>query len=461
MAAVAAMTLSMAGVSQAAPTTMTLKGFEAPGTPAQYNKVKVVKQGPKTAKKILVLIPGTSAGATNFSPLGEGLLERLNRGKKRNWAVWSIERRENLLEDHSYLEKYVKGEITNQEMFDYYLRWLIDDSVSPHFTPKTTEETAFAKEWGMNVAVQDVRKVVNAANRHGRKVVLGGHSLGGSITTAYATWDFNGTAGAKSVDGLVFIDGAGGREPEDLPTAAEAQASLDALNAPATETTPAPSPFITLVPPFPWAAGIFNAMGSSAAIREPDEPSTVQASPLIPANLKPPVPVTNLAQYGYAVDSDTGPESLRLVQSHIGRLASSGEPRGWKNGELGTATRAARVFAERNGMDGTSWYHPSRLSIDSGAINNGNANPAQAVFGIKATKGTKVKVPMYSFDTSLGDGRVAKSTWRLAEQSHLAASKVRTVQQIVTYAHIDPLSATPSKNVFIKTLVPFLKEQVK
>ena len=39
--------------------------------------------------------------------------------------------------------------------------------------------------------VQDRRRVVRRAQRHGRRVVLGGHSLGGSITTAYAHNDPN------------------------------------------------------------------------------------------------------------------------------------------------------------------------------------------------------------------------------------------------------------------------------
>ena len=38
------------------------------------------------------------------------------------------------------------------------------------------------------------RIVVKLAKKRGRKVVVGGHSLGGSITTAYATWDFDGVA---------------------------------------------------------------------------------------------------------------------------------------------------------------------------------------------------------------------------------------------------------------------------
>lgn len=446
--AAAMLLVGMAGSAHAAPTIMTIGGFKAPGTPANYNKVKVLKQGPKKAKKVLVLVPGTSAGASNFKPLANGLLAKLG-GK---WQIWSIERRENLLEDHSALERYVDGEISNLEMFNYYLGWILDSSVSPHYEPPSSEETAFARNWGMNVAVQDIKRVVNLANKGGRKVVLGGHSLGGSITTAYATWDFNGKAGAKDLDGLVFIDGAGGGR--DVPTAEEAQTDLDGLTAQA-------SPFITLVPPLPWAAGVFNAMGSTAALKEPNERSTVQDSMLLPPTLKPPVSSTNLAQYGYAVDADTGPENLRLVQSHIGSLAESGDPRGWVNGELGTATRAARVFSEENGMDGTSWFHPARLSADAGAIDNGIPNEAQAVYGIKTTKGKSVKLPMYAFDAALGGGRVAEATRALAKQSGVPKRKVRTVNRASTYAHIDPLSATPSKNDFIKTLVPFLKKQIK
>jgi hypothetical protein len=38
-----------------------LQGFNAPGTPAKYNKVGILKTGPSDAKNILVLVPGTSA----------------------------------------------------------------------------------------------------------------------------------------------------------------------------------------------------------------------------------------------------------------------------------------------------------------------------------------------------------------------------------------------------------------
>src|SRR5262249_41099595 len=61
--------------------------------------------------------------------------------------------------------------------------------------------------------------------------------------------------------------------------------------------------------PAPFA-GVFNSTGSLGAILDPNSPSLGQAFPLLPANLKPPVPVTNLAQYGYALDTKTSPPSL-------------------------------------------------------------------------------------------------------------------------------------------------------
>ena len=76
----------------------------------------------------------------------------------------------------------------------------------------------------MRVAVEDLRRVVKRASRLGGEVVVGGHSLGGSITTAYATWDFNGKPGAKGLSGLVYIDGGSGTEPLTPEEASEALA---------------------------------------------------------------------------------------------------------------------------------------------------------------------------------------------------------------------------------------------
>jgi hypothetical protein len=424
----------------------TMNGFAAPGTPTELNKVTVVKTGDPKADHVLVLVPGTSGGGAYLVPFAKSLVAEMP-----DWQVWSIERRENLLEDHSMLDRAIAGQVTAKEMFNYYLGWIADNSITPHYPPVADNTVPFAREWGMNVAVQDLRPVVKAANKGGRTVVLGGHSLGGSITTAYATWDFNGKPGAKDLDGLVFIDGGSlGGTP---PTAEAAQASLDQLSN--------SSPFLDLLGlGVPWAAGVFNAVGSTAALEAPNELSVFDGYPLLPASLKPPVPASNAGGYGYGLDTNTSPSNLALVQVRIGALAASGDPRGWTNGELGTVERTAQVFSGFTGMDGTAWFHPRRLSIDSGAVNNGIDNPAQAVLGDHATHGEDLDLPIYAFATSLGSDRVISAAKQLAKQSHIGKKDVTLVNRASTYAHIDPLAATPSKNAFLKTVVKFLGKKV-
>lgn len=423
---------------------VTLEGANAPG-PARYDKVEVLEMGPAQARHVLVLEPGTSAGAPYFRVIARDILARLP-----GWQVWSVERRENRLEDHSVLDRTLAGRATVHRLFDYYLGWLGNASAGDHFDPVADASAPFVKRWGMNVAMGDLHRVIAAARRGGRTVVLGGHSLGGSMTTAYATWDFGGRPGARDLAGLVFIDGAGGAAGRSLPTAAAARRTLAAL------ADPKASPFLDLG--FgPWEAGVFNAVGSTAARLAPRSPSVLGAWPFLPAVLKPPVPATNRGGYGYALDAQTSPAGLALVQMHIGHLAASGATRDWVDGELGTVGRAARLFSGIRGMDGTSWYHPVRLSDDSRAINNGIRTPAQKVLGDRSVHGHAVKLPMYAIETSLGAGRVLRSVRALARQSGVARRRLVLVDRHRTDSHIDPLVDVPAHNAFLRTVVPFLK----
>ena len=53
-----------------------MRGYAAPGTPAKYNKVGVIKVGPSGAKNVLVLEPGTSAAAAYFVPLAKWIVSK-------------------------------------------------------------------------------------------------------------------------------------------------------------------------------------------------------------------------------------------------------------------------------------------------------------------------------------------------------------------------------------------------
>src|ERR1039458_2236446 len=203
-----------------------MQGFAAPGTPAMYNKVGVIKVGPSGAKNVLVLEPGTSAAAAYFVPLAEWIVS-----KTSGWQVWAVERRENLLEDQSELNLYKDHKATTTQLFDYYLGYLKDPTITHHYQLVANSAVEFAKQWGMNVAVQDLHVVIGAAKKLGGKVVLGGHSLGGSVVTAYATWDFDGRAGADDLAGLVYIDGGSTTTPVSAQVATQTLQALDAPSA--------------------------------------------------------------------------------------------------------------------------------------------------------------------------------------------------------------------------------------
>jgi hypothetical protein len=293
---------------------------------------------------------------------------------------------------------------------------------------------------------------VNAARRGGGHVVVGGHSLGGSITTAYATWNFGGRPGARGLSGLVYIDG--GSSPTPV-TPDAARKSLDDLAA-------ADSPWLTfggITAPF---TGLFNSTGALGELIDPDAPSLGQAWPLLPSNLKPPVPATNRGQYGYALDTETSPSGLVAAQAHLGHLAASGDPRGWDDAdELTPLDRYARLFAGAGlqGLDGTAWYHPQRLTIDAGAVAAGNRNPAQKVLDVRATHGDDLPrgLRIYAFGAALGGRRVLDAASALARQSGIPRRNLTLVDRHTTYAHNDPNSAAPEKNAFLKRLVPFLR----
>jgi pimeloyl-ACP methyl ester carboxylesterase len=420
-----------------------IAGYKSPGTPAKYDKVGILKIGSPKAKNILVLNPGTSASAAYFAPLATSLV-----AKAKEWQVWAVERRENLLEDHTVLDQAKAGKATALQAFNYYLGWIKDPSITSHVRLIGDAEVTFARQWGMNTEIEDLRRVVLKAKKVGGKVVVGGHSLGGTITTAYATWDFKGSPGAKGLSGLLLIDGGSGSTPV---ATADAQKNLDTVNN--------GSPWLQfggIAAPF---TGLFNSTGSIGVLKDPNSPSVGQVSGLLPANLVPPTPVTNVGQYGYALDTATSPAGLVAAQAHLGHLTASG---GWDDAnELTPIKRYAEAFAGWNlkGLDGTAWYHPLRLTIDAGAVAAGNANPAQKVLNVHATHGDDLPkgIRVYAFGASLGGTRIIDAAKKLAQQSHLPSKDLTLLDRHATYAHNDPNTAAPAKNEFLKRLVAWLK----
>lgn len=427
-----------------------MRGFAAPGTPARYDKVGVLEIGPRHAHNVLVFEPGTSAGSTYIVPLAQWLVRVLP-----GWQVWSVERRQNLLEDQSVLTLAKQGRATPKQVFDYYLGWTRDNTIKHRVRIPTA--VGFAKSWGLNVAMQDLRLVVRAARRLGGKVVLSGHSLGGALVTAYASWNFRGRPGADDLAGLVFDDGASFR-----PAVPAAQASSDLAGLMAPTATPwggvsgnaIPAPFL----------GLFSTTGALSAIMQPNAPSL--GVTVLPPSLTPPVPLSNLALFAWNTNVSTSKlgQSDFAILAHEGTGISSRVVGGvhlWNAaGALTPPKRWATMLGGPGvaGADGVEWYFPYRLTLDiSDALGNGLSSRAQSVLGVHATMGNRLphSLRMYAFG-AFGGSAILQATKQLAKQSHIPMRNLLLINRHGTYAHNDPAGAWP-RNAFFTGLVHFLK----
>jgi hypothetical protein len=276
-------------------------------------------------------------------------------------------------------------------------------------------------------------------------VLLGGHSLGGSTVMAYASWDFNGRPGYRDIRGLVLIDGALGARPNPL-TAAQAREQKRAIDQ--------GDPFSDLLGiGLPWAAGVFAEVGALYAVKTPNRPNPLADYPALPDAFKPPVRATSEAGFGYAFDVDTAPAQLGLLHVRAGRLADVGDPRPWVDGENTPVQRLARTFASEP-LNGVEWYFPRRLPLDLAAAAALRPTPAARVLGVRVRHARRVNVPLYAFGTDFSDGRVVTAARRFARRSRVPRA---TFAQARRFTHLDPLTASPRRNHFLRTVVPFLR----
>jgi pimeloyl-ACP methyl ester carboxylesterase len=390
--------------------------------PAQFNQVTVHQFGPASGKHVLVLMPGTQGGAGDFTLDARYLVKRVP-----GLQVWAIDRRTQALEDTSTFAAAENGQIPLQQAFNYYL-----NGGGFHFRGK--DEDPYARDWGMAVALNDARAVVLKARAGGRrKVVLGGHSLGASLTAAYAAWDFNGRPGYKDLSGLVLIDGGllGSFDAYDLAQAQKAVTDLQTS-----------SPFLDLLGiGLPEAAGLFAEIGGLYAEKEPTAPATtLQSYPLLPSQFNPPFPVTNRALLGYAFDRDSSPAELGLLHINGGALAPSGSPRDWIDGGVTPVSRLAETFGQEP-TNAVEWYFPTRLTIDTNGAN-------------------QMTLPLYAIATDLAGAHVLDGARNLIRRSRITRRESMLVNRNPLMSHLDPLTAAPKTNAFLKTVVPFLDDKV-
>jgi len=193
---------------------------------------------------ILILMPGTWAGAMSMNAYANDLIRLADRSGVNGLQVWSVDRRSEQLEDHTGLlwANENLGKLNTSELLqglmDYYRQSFEPEGERKElmgrlFTPLDQDAVRFMANWGADTTVRDWRAVVLAAHRAvgnevieksgeeamvvkkpGKRVLIGGHSLGGSLTVIYAAYDFDRRPGreligASDVDGLVLLEGGG------------------------------------------------------------------------------------------------------------------------------------------------------------------------------------------------------------------------------------------------------------
>ncbi len=424
---------------------VTMRAPDAAG-PARFNRVFVHEFGPRDGDKVLVLMPGTQGGAGDFTLIAHNLVRRVD-----GLQVWAIDRRTQALEDTRVFRRALKGKVSVQDAFDYYLGWITNGGTpADHFQFLDATDYPYARQWGMKVALRDAHKVVRRAKRGGRSVALGGHSLGASLTVAYAAWDFNGKPGYKDLDGLVLIDGGllGTFNAFDLDQAKKAIAKLRAGN-----------PFAQLFSQLPAeTAGLFGeTAGMFARLAPRHSATTLQSYPLIPDELNPPFPVTDRALLGYAFDRDTSPLG-RDLRVNAGGLAAAGDPRDWTDGGVTPVRRIAQTFGQEP-SNSIEWYFPKRLTIDTNGADQLRENDVARHLHLRLLHTKQVDLPLYALQTALTGGGVLKGARAFIRRTKTTRAESLLVNAAPRESHLDPLMASPRRNAFLKTIVPFLRRQ--
>jgi hypothetical protein len=239
-----------------------------------------------------------------------------------------------------------------------------------------------------------------------------------------------------------------------------------------------------IAPSDPWLAfggipapdlGLFSTTGSATAFLDPTEESQAEKFTLLPESLKAKnskgevVKADNEAEFGYGVNVGSSPPNLAAAQVHAGKGVQepvSGEVWTWNGeGALTPIHRYAEMLsgAEVKDADGSEWYFPERLTLDTGGVGNGIANEAQAVLGEHAIYGDDLPKSLHilainsELDKDLGGGFTTLTFAEdLAEQSGIPKENLTLINEEDTYAHNDPNGAYPT-NAFFEALVPYLK----
>ena len=182
-------------------------------TPEEFNKLPMFRfradtgdDDPRKVRSILIMLPGYSAGASQFQFMARDLITMAGG----NLEVWVSDTRTNLFEDQ-YGMDIAEEEKAPGLAYSYYFNeipiyghtftgWL--DPFEPATDPMT--------EWGLALRMKEIRAMVEQVPQQNRKtnIFLGGHSRGARLVQMYAAYQFEDERlGADDLAGILLLDG--------------------------------------------------------------------------------------------------------------------------------------------------------------------------------------------------------------------------------------------------------------
>ncbi|PYE53565.1 alpha/beta hydrolase [Deinococcus yavapaiensis] len=421
-------------------------GAVAPGTPARYNASITLRYGNLTRPdRVLILAPGFLGGAGSLDRVARQLVDL-----DPDLAVWTVDRRSNLLEPQDRLRAASDAEL--HRIARDGLRALAPENV------------AFMKEWGLDVTLRDMRAAVLEARTLTPNVLLGGHSLGATLATLYAAYDFDGAPGWKDLTGLVLLDGTLGMNALPKLSAEQYQSGFtwNFLPVPGVRDL-GRMPYVN----YPNVFGPDRASRAAALARI----AAKDPNGTCDANITR-FPVTNLAAAMLQVEGIYSPMPMLAVTT--GRATNVRESYNWAavllNGAAGFAARDpfnvrdsskpvgwqqderaptnALDFVNRYWTpesDFAEWYFPTRLALDIAAAGfDTRGTPFEKTLRVWHAKGVRLPV----LGVSAQNGLTTAASYE-ALRANLGSPV--TVRALPGYAHLDVVTAT--SNEVARTIV--------
>ena len=122
-------------------------------------------------------------------------------------------------------------------------------------------------------------------------------------------------------------------------------------------------------------------------------------------------------------------------------------------------SRLAATFGQEP-TNAVEWYFPKRLTIDTNGADQMRQNDVANFLGLRLMHTRQVNLPLYAIATDLAGAHVLDGARNFIRRSRTTRRESMLVNRNPLMSHLDPLTAAPKTNAFLKTVVPFLDRKV-